>query len=382
MLPSRRDIIRLLGAGAAAAAFAPRLVAAGQPPRFPSGAIIRTVLEDLPPDALAGGATLFHEHMSVGHEFMPRVMAEFRKLLGPDVPLPPLSVSRTTAVDRESRCDDRRNARRRGRWRRVHRRCGPPGHGPEFPVPETAVAQIRDADRGGHRVLHPAVLSAGHCPGWSEDQIAQELVRQTKTDAIGAFGEIGTWDAMTPDERKVFRAVGKAHLATNLPIFTHTNMGKSALEQLDVLESVGVKPERVAIGHLGGVTDSKAELQKAICKRGAFVGFDRQGGAGDADQVPAVMALIEAGYADKLLFSSDFSFASDLKHNGGAGYAMSVTVFGPKLRQAGVPQSTVAWDYRGQPTPIAGVHPEAAAGRLTPRVLCFHSTACEAKVDS
>ena len=174
---------------------------------------------------------------------------------------------------------------------------------------------------------------------WSEDQITQELVRQTQAEAIGAFGEIGTWDAMTPDERKVFRAVGKAHLATNLPIFTHTNMGKSAQEQLDVLESVGVKPERVAIGHLGGVIDPKAGLQKAICKRGAFVGFDRQGGAGDADQIPAVLALLEAGCADKLLFSSDFSFASDLKHNGGAGYAMSVTVFGPKLRKAGVPQS-------------------------------------------
>ena len=89
------------------------------------------------------------------------------------------------------------------------------------------------------------------------------------------------------------------------------------------------------------MTDPKAELQKAICKRGAFVGFDRQGGAGDADQIPAVLALLEAGYAGKLLFSSDFSFASDLKHNGGAGYAMSVTVFGPKLRKAGVPQSTL-----------------------------------------
>jgi len=74
---------------------------------------------------------------------------------------------------------------------------------------------------------------------------------------------------MTPDERKAFRTVGKAHLSTNLPIFTCTNMGKGALEQLDVFESVGVGPERVAIGHLGGVTDPKAEVLKAICKRGA-----------------------------------------------------------------------------------------------------------------
>ena len=48
------------------------------------------------------------------------------------------------------------------------------------------------------------------------------------------------------------------------------------------------------------------------------------------------MALLEAGYAEKLLFSSDFSFASDLKRSGGAGYAMTVTVFGPKLLEAGV----------------------------------------------
>jgi phosphotriesterase-related protein len=146
---------------------------------------------------------------------------------------------------------------------------------------------------------------------------------------------------MTPDERKVFRAVGKAHRATNLPVFTHTNMGKGALEQLDVLESVGVHPTRVAIGHLAGLTDPNAEVQKAICRRGAFVGFDRQGGPRDASDVPAVLALLEAGYAANLLFSSDFSFASELKRSGGAGYAMTVTVFGPKLREAGVAESTL-----------------------------------------
>ena len=32
---------------------------------------------------------------------------------------------------------------------------------------------------------------------------------------------------------------------------------------------------------------------------------DRQGGNGDAQQVPLVMALIEAGFVDKLLFSAD-----------------------------------------------------------------------------
>ena len=337
--PNRRDIIRWLGAGAAAA-FAHSLGAAEETLPFPSGAVIRTVLKDLPPDALAAGATLFHEHMSVGHDFMPRVMAEFRKLLGPDVPLPPLSTPEQQRLieNLDVMAQEMRSAAADGIACIVD--AGHPDMGRNFQfLKQLSLKSGMPIVAGtGYytQPFYPPVVSR-----WSEEQITQELVRQTQAEAIGAFGEIGTWDAMTADERKVFRAVGKAHLATNLPIFTHTNGGKSAQEQLDVLESVGVKPDRVAIGHLGGVTDPKAGLQRALCKRGAFVGFDRQGGPGDADQIPAVLALLDAGYAGKLLFSSDFSFASDLKHNGGAGYAMSVTVFGPKLRKAGVPQSTL-----------------------------------------
>src|SRR5258708_7173145 len=36
-------------------------------------------------------------------------------------------------------------------------------------------------------------------------------------------------------------AVSKAHLATDLPIFTHTDFGKGALAQLDLFESMGVE---------------------------------------------------------------------------------------------------------------------------------------------
>ncbi len=170
----------------------------------------------------------------------------------------------------------------------------------------------------------------------SEEQIVQALVKQTETDPIGVFGEIGSWDDITAEERKVFRAVGKAHLATNLPIFTHTGIpGKSALEQLDIFEDVGVKPNRVVIGHVGNLVDPNVQVQKALCRRGAFIGFDRQGGPGDAQQVPMVMALLEAGFADHLMFSADISNAGQMKKNGGQGYAKTLTVFVPKIKAAG-----------------------------------------------
>ena len=81
----------------------------------------------------------------------------------------------------------------------------------------------------------------------------------------------------------------------------------------------------MVIGHLGNLVDTNVYVQKTICRRGAFVGFDRQGN-NDAPQVPMVMALIEAGFASHLMFSADAS----------SGYGKTLTVFLPKLKAAGV----------------------------------------------
>src|SRR5215831_15761067 len=64
---SRRQVLEILGVGAAAAAL-PKTIFA-QTPAFPKGAIIRTLLKDYSPDELAGGATLFHEHMQLATDF-------------------------------------------------------------------------------------------------------------------------------------------------------------------------------------------------------------------------------------------------------------------------------------------------------------------------
>jgi phosphotriesterase-related protein len=331
---TRRDALRALSMGLAAAALSP--LARAKTPEFPKGAIIRTVLKDLPPDALAGGATLFHEHLSLAPDFMPRWIALARGAAAP--PPPPPNAQPFFMADLDLMAQEMKAAAADG------------------------VACIVD---GGHEDMGrdltflkqlsmqsgvPIVAGAGYyaqpfyppeIARMSEDEIAQELIRRVNAEPIGVFGEIGTWREMTADERKVFRAVAKAHLQTNLPIFTHTDFGKGAVEQLDLLESIGVKPSRVAIGHVGGLQDPKADVAKSLCKRGAFVGYDRQGGPGDANNVPQILALIEAGYADNLLFSSDLSMAQQVKHNGGTGYGKTLTVFVPKLREAGVKEEAL-----------------------------------------
>ena len=343
---TRRDVLGVLGLGAAAAA-----LPAATGPRFPKGAIIRTILKDLPPEALGGGgAILFHEHLSLAPDFMPRWMANARasnpQAAGRGNARPPAPAAPPAAAnqpffmeDLDLMTEEMKIAAQEGVGCIVD--GGHPDMGRSFDfLKQLSIKSGMPIVAGGgfySQPFYPPEIAT-----WSEDQIAEQIVRQVTTQPIGVLGEIGSWDFITDDERKVFHAVAKAHRETNLSIFTHTGIpGKSAMEQLDILEGGGVKPDRIVIGHLGNLVDPEVKVQKEICKRGAFIGFDRQGGPGDARQVPMVLALIEAGYAGNLMFASDISSANQLKKNGGGGYAKTVTVWGKKLTEAGVKDETL-----------------------------------------
>jgi len=350
---TRREALSLLGMGVAAAAL-PEFAAAAAP-TFPKGAIIRTILKDYAPEELAGGATLFHEHMSFADDFMTRwtgYAADSRRenaLPGAPPPgggqaggrggagAPPTPPSTPSGKffmrDPDYMVEEMKIARTDGIACIVDGGHADMGRDIAFLRQLSQQSGLPIVAGGGFytQPFYPREIST-----MSEDQIYQALLKQVDTDPVGVFGEIGSWDYITKDERKVFRAVGRASVATNVPIFTHTGIpGKSALEQLDLLEDVGLDPKKVVIGHLGNLTEPNVEVHRAICRRGAFIGFDRQGGAGDAQQVPLVMKLIEAGYTDNLLFASDLSGIQQTKQGGGPGYARTLTVFVPKLKAAG-----------------------------------------------
>jgi len=319
----------MIGCSAASAALSRNIFA--QEPAFPKGAIIRTVLRDYAPSGLGGGATLFHEHMQLAPDFNARFSAAAAAARAANG-LPPLpargGAGAAPAPDIMHNVElmSAEVAKTRNDGVACIVDAGHPdmGRNVDFLRQVSMKSGVPIVIGGGFysQPFYPKEIST-----MTEDQILQALVRQADDDILGAFGEIGSWDEITADERKVFRAVGRAHVATNIPIFTHTGIpGKSAIEQLDILEDAGVKPEYVVIGHLGNLVDPNVYVQKTICRRGAFVGFDRQGGNNDAQQVPMVVALIDAGYADHLMFSADAS----------SGYSKTLTVFLPKLRAAGL----------------------------------------------
>jgi len=331
----RREALRLVGSAAGLGALSSwstetvarrgTALAAQTPPLagIPFEAVIRTLLGDVSPNAITG-VTLFHEHLSVklsermvGTDDVDNVIREIR-------------VATTEGLGCIVDAGHPDMLRDLDACRRV--------------ANETNVHVVASGGYYMERFYPPDLVTK------SEDQIANELVEEAARDRLGAFGEIGqTSDLadMTPLERKVFRAVGKAHVASGIPIFTHNAYGTGpnvtpdqGLVQLDVLESVGVDPTTVAIGHACCLDDVTATVLKQIAARGAFVGFDRVTGGrvDDPQKVRTILAFLDGGYADRLLISADYIGVRSPER---PGYGNPITVFAPLLQAAGVDDATI-----------------------------------------
>jgi len=345
---TRREALGFLGAsvglglasevlGAAGVGQAPAAAGAGAgAPRFPSGAVIRTLLGDLQPAKVGPGAVLFHEHLSYDNDFFAKLGREGTPRPGSPLasPLPTPNMME----DLDWMTEEVQAAAKDGVSCIVDGGHADIGTDVEFLRLLSRRSGMPIVKGGGYyrQLTYPPRIAK-----MSESELVEELVRHARDERWGAFGEIGTSDEITTDERKMLRAVGKAHVRTGLPIFSHTANGKAAIEQLDIFQGEGVDVNHLVIGHMCCYFDPNPwrQVHAAIAKRGAYVGFDRVGGEqGEADKprVEMVMAFLEGGYENRALIASDFSFRTSSKRGGGGGVARAVTKFVPMLRQRGV----------------------------------------------
>jgi phosphotriesterase-related protein len=347
---SRRDALRLLGVGAGAGLITalgqePYIFAAllqpASPARMapiPRGAVIRTILKDLSPEALGNGAILFHEHLSFGSNF-------FERMRPPNAPRPATPPPPSYLTDPDLVIDEVRATGREGVSCIVDGGHADMGTNYEHLRRIAERSGVHVVASGGYylQLLYPPEIAAQ-----SEDQLVEGLVRDAADKRWGAFGEIGSSEEMTADERKVFRVMAKTQVRTELPVFTHTSHAgckKCALEQLDILEKAGANPRSLCIGHLSDIRDDpNADTHKEIARRGAYVGFDTVGhqlGQGDGKKVEMILKVLDAGFEDHVLLSSDFASDRETKSSGGAGYSSVTSVFLPKLKYAGVKEATI-----------------------------------------
>jgi len=187
----------------------------------------------------------------------------------------------------------------------------------------------------------------------SVDDLADELVAEFDGGVgetgirPGILGEIGTdkpW--LTAQEERVFRAVGRAAQRTGMAVSTHAVLSPVGLAQLRVLEEEGLDPARVVIGH----SDSYPRLDHylEICRRGASLELDFLGMSFTPMErrdepliIRRILELLDAGFGDRILLSQDVCHNQQLTAYEGNGYIYLQTTFLPRLREAGVDETTV-----------------------------------------
>lgn len=180
---------------------------------------------------------------------------------------------------------------------------------------------------------------------WKTDQVAEQMVTDI-TEGIdgsgvraGIIGEIGahaTW--VSALEERVLRAAGRAHRRTGLTVTLHATRGPHGLDMLDILREEGVDPRRVVVGHAQSYP--VFEYHAEIARRGAFISFDRMGGAtNEYDRqktLRMLKAVLDAGLIRNLVLSHDVCYRSDLATYGGSGYTFLSTEFSRFFEQVGL----------------------------------------------
>jgi predicted metal-dependent phosphotriesterase family hydrolase len=190
---------------------------------------------------------------------------------------------------------------------------------------------------------------------WMQDRSIEELAGRFTHDVVegvdgtpiraGVIKAASSLNAITPNEEKVFRAAARAHRATGAPISTHTEAGTMGLEQVALLQSEGVTPGHIIIGHVDRRLDWEYHLQ--LARTGVYLSYDqisKEKYAPDSRRVEFVLRLVKEGHGKQILLGGDLarkSYWPSYKTGGGPGLTYILWRFVPWLRSEGLTPSAV-----------------------------------------
>ncbi len=227
--------------------------------------------------------------------------------------------------------------------------CTPVGVG------RNIAASLRLADETGLRIVVPTGVydRADFTPpeylAMSEDQLADWMIGEI-TRGIGDSGvRAGVIKLacdktpLTDYQKRMLRAAARAALRTGVAIAIHTPGAARAAEQLDLLEAAFLSPSRFIWVHAQSEPDSN--LHKESAARGAYLEFDsiRDNPVANQKIIGSVQALVDAGFADRILLSQDAGWYQPGSPDGGkqAPYTHLVDTFIPAWRAAGADDALI-----------------------------------------
>ena len=292
---------------------------------------IRTVLGDIPAGQL--GVCYAHEHIIIDHSYTTQ--------LNPDFLLDSVDVATRELTDFHRAggramvdsmpCDCGRNAVKLAQISqraKVHILAPTGLHlakyydaahwGKQYPEEELAALFIAEIEQG---------IDARDYSG--------PMVQRTAHRA-GVI-KIATGEKITAREERVFAAAAAAHRQTGCPILTHTEQGKLALEQIELLRQHRVNLNHVCLSH----TDRKPDVgyHREVLSSGVKVEFDsafrwkrEQGNP----TLELILALLNE-FPTQVMLGMDAARRSYWRHYGGQpGLDFLLVTFANELKQRGV----------------------------------------------
>ncbi|MEU4396480.1 hypothetical protein [Kribbella sp. NPDC023855] len=219
-----------------------------------------------------------------------------------------------------------------------------------------ALAKL-SAEAGLHVVAATGYHRVAHYPAWhwarevSEDVLLDILLtdltagmddrdwagpRPVPSTVRAGIIKLGaSYQRITGDEHRWFRAGAEAARRVGVPVAVHCETGTAPHEILDTLARLGVAEYRVLLGHMDRNADP--ELHRELASRGAYLVYDTVGRikyGPDARILDLIESLAAAGLAGQLCLGTDVGRRSMLRaYGGGPGMDVLGREFLPRLER-------------------------------------------------
>lgn len=144
----------------------------------------------------------------------------------------------------------------------------------------------------------------------SAEQLAGRWIREyengiDRTAVKPGFIKIGVdaEEQLSTVQQKLVRAAGITHLKTGLTICSHTGPGKTAFEQIEILQHSGLKPAAFVWVHAQAEKDKSYYIRAAAL--GAWISLDGIGWGHFDDYVDSLLLLKSENLLNRVLISHD-----------------------------------------------------------------------------
>jgi phosphotriesterase-related protein len=110
----------------------------------------------------------------------------------------------------------------------------------------------------------------------------------------------------TEHDRRVFAAAAQTHHMTGVPLLTHCEGGRGAMEQIELFRSLEVPLERIVISHTDKVEDFT--YHRDLLETGVNLEYDqalRRAGNKTNATAALLASMVEAGFRDQLMLGTD-----------------------------------------------------------------------------